>query len=187
MDDLTSSSWNSGESYYFKRSIPDSKQWARRDLWSRLFRPDHRLTTYSPESPAASGSGYLTSVSRVRLIPYDKRGIPIELQKALYAHGIVGRRRWRVVFDKKRWLVVNTALLALLWSINGNEIILSTDLWDRREAFDSLKEFIKDGSYALHFVSPRHQRFRCTDHRVSSLKDRQSFCSFLLFPWIERW
>ncbi|CAF1228664.1 unnamed protein product [Adineta steineri] len=30
----------------------------------------------------------------VRLIPYKKRTtIPLELQKALYAHGIVGRRR----------------------------------------------------------------------------------------------
>jgi hypothetical protein len=29
----------------------------------------------------------------VRLIPFKKRTIPIELQKALYAHGIVGRRR----------------------------------------------------------------------------------------------
>ena len=29
----------------------------------------------------------------VRFIPYKKRTIPLELQKALYAHGIVGRRR----------------------------------------------------------------------------------------------
>jgi hypothetical protein len=29
----------------------------------------------------------------IRLIPYKKRTIPLELQKALYAHGIVGRRR----------------------------------------------------------------------------------------------
>ncbi|CAF2748848.1 unnamed protein product [Rotaria sp. Silwood2] len=27
------------------------------------------------------------------IIPFKKRTIPIELQKALYAHGIVGRRR----------------------------------------------------------------------------------------------
>lgn len=30
---------------------------------------------------------------QVHIIPYKKRTIPIELQKALYAHGIVGRRR----------------------------------------------------------------------------------------------
>jgi hypothetical protein len=30
---------------------------------------------------------------QIRIIPYKKRTIPIELQKALYAHGIVGRRR----------------------------------------------------------------------------------------------
>ncbi len=29
----------------------------------------------------------------IRIIPYKKRTIPLELQKALYAHGIVGRRR----------------------------------------------------------------------------------------------
>src|SRR5205823_5524996 len=29
----------------------------------------------------------------IRFIPYKKRTIPLELQKALYAHGIVGRRR----------------------------------------------------------------------------------------------
>ncbi len=29
----------------------------------------------------------------VRFYPYKKRTIPLELQKALYAHGIVGRRR----------------------------------------------------------------------------------------------
>jgi hypothetical protein len=29
----------------------------------------------------------------IRFVPYKKRTIPLELQKALYAHGIVGRRR----------------------------------------------------------------------------------------------
>jgi hypothetical protein len=29
----------------------------------------------------------------VHFYPYKKRTIPLELQKALYAHGIVGRRR----------------------------------------------------------------------------------------------
>lgn len=29
----------------------------------------------------------------IRFYPYKKRTIPLELQKALYAHGIVGRRR----------------------------------------------------------------------------------------------
>lgn len=37
--------------------------------------------------------GHYTPNRRVLLIPVDKRTIPIELQKALYAHGIVGRRR----------------------------------------------------------------------------------------------
>jgi hypothetical protein len=30
---------------------------------------------------------------QAHMIPFKKRTIPIELQKALYAHGIVGRRR----------------------------------------------------------------------------------------------
>jgi len=29
----------------------------------------------------------------IRLIPYKKRTIPLELQKAIYVHGIIGRRR----------------------------------------------------------------------------------------------
>jgi len=37
----------------------------------------------------------LQSYGHIRFIPYKKRTIPIELQKALYAHGIVGRRRRR--------------------------------------------------------------------------------------------
>ncbi|CAF1228760.1 unnamed protein product [Adineta steineri] len=38
-------------------------------------------------------SGYNLPYGQMRIIGYKKRTIPIELQKALYAHGIVGRRR----------------------------------------------------------------------------------------------
>jgi len=34
---------------------------------------------------------YDIQYDQIRIIPYKKRTIPIELQKALYAHGIVGR------------------------------------------------------------------------------------------------
>ena len=36
---------------------------------------------------------YELPYGQVHVIPFKKRTIPIELQKALYAHGIVGRRR----------------------------------------------------------------------------------------------
>jgi len=39
------------------------------------------------------GSDYDLQYGQIRIIPFKKRTIPIELQKALYAHGIVGRRR----------------------------------------------------------------------------------------------
>jgi hypothetical protein len=38
-------------------------------------------------------SDYDLQYGQIRSIPFKKRAIPIELQKALYAHGIVGRRR----------------------------------------------------------------------------------------------
>ncbi len=48
--------------------------------------------------PRTYGSAYLLATpdlnSRrgiLRLVPYKKRTIPLDLQKALYAHGIVGR------------------------------------------------------------------------------------------------
>ena len=43
--------------------------------------------------PSLIGADYDTSYGTIRVIPFKKRTIPIELQKALYAHGIVGRRR----------------------------------------------------------------------------------------------
>lgn len=51
--------------------------------WSGAYRP-----SYIPAMPKLD-------VRRgvIRFYPYKKRTIPLELQKALYAHGIVGRRR----------------------------------------------------------------------------------------------
>ncbi len=43
--------------------------------------------------PSLTGSNYDLQYGQIRIIPAKKRTIPIELQKALYAHGIVGRRR----------------------------------------------------------------------------------------------
>jgi hypothetical protein len=53
------------------------------DLWSRIFRRNYM--TKIPNYDLRHGV--------IRFVPYKKRTIPLELQKALYAHGIVGRRR----------------------------------------------------------------------------------------------
>lgn len=56
---------------------------AERGVWSRLFRTDantpQKIKALNAKVPA-----------QIQFIPYDKRTIPIELRKALYAHGIVG-------------------------------------------------------------------------------------------------
>ncbi|CAF2413689.1 unnamed protein product [Rotaria sp. Silwood2] len=52
-------------------------------LWSIIYRPDY----ISPKS----NFGLRRSINPS--MPFKKRKIPLELQKALYAHGIVGRRR----------------------------------------------------------------------------------------------
>ena len=53
------------------------------DLWARIIRP--RYISTAPNFNLRQGI--------IGIIPYKKRTIPLELQKALYAHGIVGRRR----------------------------------------------------------------------------------------------
>jgi len=51
--------------------------------WTEILRP--RNTPTIPNYNLRHGV--------IHFIPYKKRTIPLELQKALYAHGIVGRRR----------------------------------------------------------------------------------------------
>lgn len=53
------------------------------DLWSVIFRPSN--------IPAIPGISFRRGVTQLN--GFKKRKIPLELQKALYAHGIVGRRR----------------------------------------------------------------------------------------------
>ena len=53
------------------------------DHWSVIFRPSYISAV--PHIGLRSGANYF--------IPFNKRKIPLQLQKALYAHGIVGRRR----------------------------------------------------------------------------------------------
>ncbi|CAF0735701.1 unnamed protein product [Adineta ricciae] len=63
--------------------------------WSQFFhqryQPSMILPYYSPS--LKSGLALRRGRPRYASFPYPKRSIPIELQKALFAHGIVGRRR----------------------------------------------------------------------------------------------
>lgn len=63
--------------------------------WSQLFYQRYQPSVVLPYYPASLKSGLALRRSNLRYgsFPYPKRSIPIELQKALFAHGIVGRRR----------------------------------------------------------------------------------------------
>ena len=69
--------------------VPDSSELAARTPWSQLFHNYYDRPRYY----ALPKSGFALRRHDVRYIPQGKRSIPIELQKALFAHGIVGRRR----------------------------------------------------------------------------------------------
>ncbi len=71
--------------------IPDNDETISRDPWSRLFHRHYERSIFTPTFK----SGYGLRSGQIRYISYpdQKRAIPIELQKALFAHGIVGRRR----------------------------------------------------------------------------------------------
>jgi hypothetical protein len=58
------------------------------EISSPIFWPRTHRSIHSPTIP---NFDFRSGV--IRFIPYKKRTIPLELQKALYAHGIVGRRR----------------------------------------------------------------------------------------------
>jgi hypothetical protein len=65
-----------------------------------LYEPNDDEIPSSKPWPGIIHSNYIQPVPNIRLrsgivrvIPYKKRTIPLTLQKALYAHGIIGRRR----------------------------------------------------------------------------------------------
>ncbi|UJR26959.1 hypothetical protein I4U23_008266 [Adineta vaga] len=92
-NEMSSENDNQEEAFVLKNAIPDDIQFTRRGVWSRLFRQEHNPTRtnnrihYSPTAAA-----HTLHTGKIHIIPFDKRTIPVELQKALYAHGIVGRR-----------------------------------------------------------------------------------------------
>ncbi len=67
--------------------IPDHEEIISQKPWSQLF---HRYSVRSIDTPA-----YALRRGEIRYtqIPPHKRTIPLEFKKALFAHGIVGRRR----------------------------------------------------------------------------------------------
>jgi hypothetical protein len=75
--------------------MPENLQLIRRGVWSRLFRSKTNLpqimNSHSHQPPTAPA--FAAGIIPLQLLPYEKRTIPLELRKALYAHGIIGRRR----------------------------------------------------------------------------------------------
>ncbi|CAF3237176.1 unnamed protein product [Rotaria socialis] len=91
-DDEYGSPANRDASFYSKRLIHEHADFNRRDIWSRLFRSE----TSQPHIASRSYFSrklydHAATNGRMHTISIDKLAIPIELQKALYAHGIVGR------------------------------------------------------------------------------------------------
>ncbi len=73
---------------------PNNEEIISRNPWSQLIhrysdRPNFPVTSYSPRR-----SGFALRNGEILYIPFpdQKRAIPIGFQKALFAHGIVGRR-----------------------------------------------------------------------------------------------
>lgn len=87
--------YDDNELYYSKNSHPEDLEIVRRGVWSRLFRGglNGPQKTDGQSYPLSATSDLAALNGRIQIIPYDKRTIPLELRKALYAHGIVGRRR----------------------------------------------------------------------------------------------
>ena len=73
----------------------DSEEMRSRNPWSQLFHRHSQRSIYKPTYYASSSPGFNLRSGTIRYISYpaEKRAIPIEFQKALFAHGIVGRRR----------------------------------------------------------------------------------------------
>ncbi len=75
--------------------VPDNEVTISRNPWSQLFRrySDRPIFPSKYYSPSQSGIALRHGVIPYIPYPSEKRAIPIEFQKALFAHGIVGRRR----------------------------------------------------------------------------------------------
>ncbi|CAF2858931.1 unnamed protein product [Rotaria sp. Silwood2] len=75
--------------------VPDSNEIISSNPWSELFHRHYTRSIFTPTYYPLAQPNFAVQRDRIHFIPYptEKRIIPIELQKALFAHGIVGRRR----------------------------------------------------------------------------------------------
>ena len=77
--------------FVMEKSEPAYSRVGRRDLWSRIFW-DEDLGALLPNRPRTTSTDRAHN-PRVQVVPMGKRTLPLDLQKALFAHGIIGRRR----------------------------------------------------------------------------------------------
>ncbi|CAF0727997.1 unnamed protein product [Rotaria sordida] len=75
--------------------VPDSDEIISRNPWSELFHRYYARSILTPTYNSFAQPDFISRRDVNQFVPYsiEKRLIPIELQKALFAHGIVGRRR----------------------------------------------------------------------------------------------
>ncbi|CAF5201367.1 unnamed protein product, partial [Rotaria magnacalcarata] len=73
--------------------IPIDEETKSRNPWSKLYHRHHARSTLTSSHYSLTLPGYVMRPNQMRYVPYPatKRTIPIELQKAFFAHGIVGR------------------------------------------------------------------------------------------------
>ena len=88
---LTYSPYDLDAVVFIETSEPDYSGMGRRDLRSRVFWDDSLRARLLRRLPTSST--YKAQNARVQVVPMDKRTLPIDLQKAFFAHGIIGRRR----------------------------------------------------------------------------------------------
>ncbi len=91
MDDSESPLLVDADNFY----RPDNDEIRSPNAWSQLFHRYSDRSTYPSRHYSPAQSAFALRRGEIRYIPYpaQKRAIPIEFQKALFAHGIVGRRR----------------------------------------------------------------------------------------------
>ena len=73
---------------------PDNDEIISQNPWSQLFHRHYERSILTPAYYSQPQNGFALRNGEVHYISYpsQKRAIPIELQKALFAHGIIGRR-----------------------------------------------------------------------------------------------
>lgn len=73
--------------------MPDDDELVLRNPWSRMYNRYYGRSVLNPSYYPSTQPTYALRRNEVRYVAYpsEKRTIPIELQKAFFAHGIVGR------------------------------------------------------------------------------------------------